>query len=50
MYASTAKADKNAEFGRSPLWGWGAAIAAAVVGVGLLDFEELGFMYYYMLE
>jgi hypothetical protein len=42
MYARTAQADEDAEFGRCPLWGWGAAVAAAVVGVRLLDLEELG--------
>ena len=42
VYASAAEAYENAEFGRRPLWRGGPTIAAAVVGVGLLDFEQLG--------
>lgn len=41
MYTGAAQADEDAEFGRCPLWGRGAAVAAAVVGVGFLDLEEL---------
>lgn len=39
--ASATEADKDAEFGGCPLWGGRVAICAAIVGVGLLDIEEL---------
>ena len=42
MYAGAAEADEDAEFGGRPLWGWGTAVTAAVVGVRLLDLKELG--------
>ena len=42
MHTRAAQADEDAEFWRGPLWGGGAAVAAAVVGGGFLDLEELG--------
>jgi len=42
MHASTSQAYKDAEFRGRPLRGRRAAVAASVVGRGLLDLEELG--------
>lgn len=42
VHAGARQADEDAEFWGCPLWGWGAAVAAAVVGGGFLDLEELG--------
>jgi hypothetical protein len=41
MHAGTAQTDKDPELGRRPLRGGRPAVAAAVVGVGFLDLEEL---------
>lgn len=41
MHAGAREADEDAEFGGRPLWGGCPAVAAAVVGVRLLNIEEL---------
>lgn len=41
MHAGAVEADEDAEFGRCPLRTGGAAVTAAVVIFGLLDFQEL---------
>lgn len=41
MHSSTRKTYEDAEFRGSPLGRGGPAVGAAVIGIGLLDLEEL---------